>query len=162
MADCNDNYPGQTAKPHELLELANEYASAAERLLELRRKGERLSQAPFRLTAIHAIELYLNAVLLAHGRNPAEVRGFQHDLSKRTVSAKDAGLILRRKTIAHIDALTTWREYLATRYDPQQNTTLSQLNRLHATLQEVRAKVLAIVERGESSGPTRKSQSGNQ
>jgi|CXWL01.1.fsa_nt_gi hypothetical protein len=147
------SYPGQTAKPREILDLATEYAKAAERLLELCRKGEPLSQAPFRLAAIHAIELYLNAVMLACGLDATQVRGLQHDLKKRAASVASAGLVLRQRTAAHIHTLTDTREYQVTRYDPQTTAGLSQLNRLEATLKEVRRKALAIVERAHAQGP---------
>lgn len=141
------SYPGQTAKPREILDLATEYAKAAERLLELCRKGEPLSQAPFRLAAIHAVELYLNAVMLADGRDATQVRGLQHNLKERAASAASAGLVLRQRTAAHIDTLTYTREYQVTRYDPQAIANLSQLTRMEATLKEVRKKALTIVER---------------
>ncbi len=150
-------YPGETAEPDKILALASEFALAAEKLLDLRRKGKPLSQAPFRFTAIHAIELYLNAVLLARGLGHAEVKKLQHDLSKRTDHAKGMGLKLGPRTAKHIEKLTTSKEYQKTRYDPHA-TELSQLNRLHRTLQEVQEQSLKILRNAETSAPIRKNQ----
>jgi hypothetical protein len=61
-------YPGELATADQLRLLADEFREAADLLLE--RQGRRrapLSRAPFRLSAIHAIELYLNAFLMHRG-----------------------------------------------------------------------------------------------
>lgn len=141
MPDVVLPYPGEQASPERMLMLADEYRSAALNLLERGRRGKPLSWAPFRLTAIQAIELYLNVFLLQNGHSPAQVRGMQHDLDRRAKSAIDAGLRLRRRTADHLHRLSVQREYLVTRYAPEQVASASQINRLNATLEEVAKKV---------------------
>lgn len=116
-------------------------------LLQLARQGDPLSRAPFRLSAIHAIELYLNALLLAGGHDQVRIRGLRHDLAARIDLAVAGGLQLRKRTAAHLRTMTGNREYLVTRYGPEMTATISQVNRLTATLDELADKVAAIVSR---------------
>ncbi|UCI21343.1 hypothetical protein FJ970_10450 [Mesorhizobium sp. B2-1-8] len=62
-------YPGELASPQQLHQLAEEYRKAANLLLQQGRPGKALTRAPCRLSAIHAIELYLTALLLPCGHN---------------------------------------------------------------------------------------------
>jgi hypothetical protein len=143
----NSAYPGQSATPVQILQLAEEYRQAAQVLMRLGRRGAPLSWAPCRLTAIQAIELYLNALLLHAGLPPTTIRGLQHDLAKRTNQAVEAGLKLRKRTAIHIATMGGNREYLVTRYGPEITGTVSQINRLIASLEEVATKVTAIVSK---------------
>lgn len=120
-----------------MLRLAEEYKNAALLLMQLARRGDPLSRAPFRLNAIHAIELYLNALLLHLGHEPSRIRGMQHDLTTRTALAIANGLKLRKRTEAHLSTMTGNREYVVSRYGPEMTATISQINRLTATLDEV-------------------------
>ncbi|WP_245331132.1 hypothetical protein [Mesorhizobium sophorae] len=138
-------YPGDLASAQQVHELAEEYRKAANHLLQLGRPGKPLSRAPFRLAAIHAIELYLTALLLHRGHNPNQIRKMQHDLSERTDRAIEAGLRLRAKTARHLQSLSQNREYLVTRYGPELAATASQINRLTATLEQVAAKVTVLM-----------------
>jgi hypothetical protein len=97
------------------------------------------------LVAIHAVELYLNALLLHRGYMPSQVRGLQHDLAQRAELAVAAGLKLRSRTTAHLAAIARNREYLVIRYGPELNGTSSQINRLLATLDELAKKVTTAV-----------------
>lgn len=143
-------YPGETATPAQILLLADEYRIAAEALLSIGRRGVPLSRAPYRLVAIQAIELYFNALLLHAGHPANSLRGLQHDLAKRTQLAVGMKLILRRRTVTHLESLSQTREYLITRYDPAQSAA-SQLNRLAATLTKVADKVSLLVKRTAAS-----------
>lgn len=58
--------------------------------------------------------------------------------------ARDAGLILRRRTAEHLATLTCNREYLVIRYGPEMTATLTQVNRVMATLEELSTKVTKI------------------
>ena len=141
-----ENHPGEPASPQQALVLADEYRRASNGLHEQRKKRQPLSLAPFRLTAIHAIELYLTAMLLACGHQPREIRVFGHDLSKRAEVAQRLGLNLRKRTVEHLGALSASREYLVSRYAPELvSVASSQINRLLATLNEVAEKTTAIV-----------------
>lgn len=119
-------YPGEAATPQQVVALADEYRRAAEALLATGRRRDPLSRAPYRLVAIHAIELYLNALLLSDGCASVDLRRMHHDLSSRTNLATADNLRLRRRTAAHLATLSATREYLATRYDPHQSD-LSEL-----------------------------------
>ena len=136
-------YPGESATPEQILKLAEEYRKAAHLLLQLGRRGDPLSRAPYRLSAIHAIELYLNALLLFMGQETSRIRGLQHNLAARSEVAIANGLQLRKRTAAHLSAMVGNREYLVTRYGPEMTATTSQINRLTATLEEVATKVIA-------------------
>lgn len=138
------DYPGEGARPDEILRLADQYRLAAHALLPRRQRGNSLSLAPFRLLAIHAIELHLNAFLLEKGRPPTQVRGMQHNLAARTDIAVALGLILKKRTAHHLRSLSETREYLISRYDPGLSMT-SEINRLSATLDEVASKTSALV-----------------
>jgi HEPN domain-containing protein len=138
-------YPGETTTSTELLQLADEYRVAAQALEKLGRAGVPFSRSPYRLNAIHAIELYLNALLLHAGHDGGWIRGLSHDLAARAELAVQYGLTLRRRTQAHLQTLADTREYLVSRYAPERSAGLSQLNRLSATLDEIAVKVGAIV-----------------
>ena len=139
-------FPGETATPEQVMSLASEYRIAADALLQMGRRGHPLSRAPYRLVAIHAIELYLNALLLAAGHPPAKLRGLQHNLAARTELAMCAKLDLRKATVKHLRSLSETREYLITRYDPAASAA-SELTRLAATMREVAKKVPIAVTR---------------
>lgn len=156
-SEAQQPYPGETAAPERILLLADEYRRAAHLLRQSGRPSEPLSQAPFRLVTIHAIELYLNALLLHRGHPPSQVRGLQHDLAQRAELAVAGGLKLRSRTAAHLAAIARNREYLVIRYGPELNGTSSRINRLTATLDELAKKV--AMELAASRRASRKSDS---
>ena len=91
-----------------------------------------------RLCAIHAIELYLNAFLRHEGVAPEQIRARMHNLSDpQLVTA----IKLKKKTAEHLEALTNRREYLISRYGPEQVSQHTELHRLQATLKEMMMKV---------------------
>jgi len=134
-------YPGERSSPTALVELADEYFQAAEMAIIRCKPGRPISTAPYRLLCIHAIELYLNAFLRHEGQPAPAVRGLQHHLSARMRLTDAYGLVLRHKTRRHLQAVSENREYLVSRYSPEA-AQLSELNRLNATLAEVRGKVM--------------------
>jgi hypothetical protein len=101
--------------------------------------------APARLLAAHAIELYLNAFLLAVGTSPQQIRGFHHDFASMAKLAFEKGLLLRQKTVQHMCRMTERREYLVLRYGPEQVPSAADLTRVQATLKEVSEKVQRVV-----------------
>jgi hypothetical protein len=137
-------YPGADATPQQLLALAGEYRAAAGLLRTLGRPRRPLSWAPFRAASIHAIELYLNALLVHRGIGPDRVRGLHHAMVERVALAVEHGISLRRRTRNHLDEIGAQREYLVSRYAPELVAT-SQINRLEATLGEVAEKVTALI-----------------
>jgi len=144
MKSCTSSeqaYPGSGTSVGQLLDLAQEYHAAHIQLSLSPNSGLPHASAPARLLAIHAIELYLNAYLLHNGVGPQNLRGLQHDLSKRTALAIEHGLMLRKRTAAHLSNMHAAREYLSARYGPELAGTWSEMNRLTATLQEVFQKV---------------------
>jgi hypothetical protein len=136
-------YPGSEASADNIICLAEGYRRTAQRLLE-ERPMEWPTEAPGRLCGVQAIELYLNAFLLDRGLTPKEVRSTFHDLGKKAGMAAAAGLILKRRTAAHLETMTVEREYLGLRYDPDM-TSSSQINRVLATLDEISEKVKRAV-----------------
>lgn len=96
------------------------------------------------MVAIHAVELYLNAFLLRSGHSAGQVRGLQHNLVARADLAVQLGLVLRKRTREHLHAMSQSREFLVTRYVPS-GTSLSEINRLQATVEEVAQKVSAAI-----------------
>jgi len=149
MSEETKRYPGDLATPAQIRLLADEYRRAAHTLLELGRRGDPLTRAPFRLSALHAIELYLNALLLHSGKSPSQLRGMQHDFAARGAMVAAAGLRLRTRTADHLKTLSFGREYLVTRYGPELLATSTQVNRLTATLEEVAKKVAATLPSAE-------------
>mgnify|MGYP002404184864 CR=1 FL=1 len=97
------------------------------------------------MCAIHAIELYLSALLLRRGTSADDIRTLQHSLRDRAARAARFGINLRANTLEHIQALDQNREYLITRYGPEMLPTVSQINRLTATLDEVARKVSQLL-----------------
>lgn len=160
MTPTAETYPGALATPEQLRLLAEEYRGAAHLLLAQGRRGKPLSRAPFRLSAIQAIELHLNALLLHRGHEAAKVRSLQHDLDARTDLAVAAGLRLRRRTDEHLRALHRGREYLASRYGPELAPTASHVNRLVATLEEVASKVNALMAPAKPALPRSRAPAG--
>jgi hypothetical protein len=144
-AKCSSNYPGGSAQPHEIQQLADEYKEAVVLLRDRGHRHSPLSWAPCRQTAIHAIELYLNALLLSTNHDASCVRGFQHNLAPRVEAAIIVGLKLRKRTELHLRDMSSSREYLIARYAPEMISTLSQINRLMATLDEVAVKVAKLI-----------------
>lgn len=133
-------HPGDSATAEQIFLLAEEYAAAARALFGLGRKGQPLSRAPYRLAAIHAIELYLDADLIKQGLRVWRIRAFNHDLIARARVSSAFGLVLREGTLAHLDTLSREREYLVCRYGTDQ-TALSPLTRLRATLDDISFQV---------------------
>ena len=133
----SEAYPGSGAEPEDILELAAIYYEAAIALFENAKKGAPLSYAPARLCSIHSIELFLNAFLRHEGKTPKEIRDRWHNLADEAFVSK---LRLRKKTAAHLEAITAKREYLISRYAPELASQQSELNRLTATLEEVKDK----------------------
>ncbi len=139
-------YPGSKATVGQLLSLADEYFKAAHGLrTQVSKINPHTSSAPVRLCAIHAVETYLNAFLIFHDLSPEGVRGLQHNLAQRTEMAVKKGLKLKVKTYAHLVQLNDRREYLVVRYGPELVSSLSELNRVFATLKEISGKVSAAI-----------------
>ncbi|HUO97915.1 MAG TPA: hypothetical protein VMU01_04570 [Rhizomicrobium sp.] len=139
-------YPGEAATPEEILCLADEYRRASKLLQNLGCRGEPLSFAPFRLTILHAIELYLNALLRRVGKAPPEIRSMQHDLALRTKAAVDSGLKLRQRTVDHLQKVVIRREYLTSRYETEMTCETSQVTELTATLEDIAKMVHKFVD----------------
>jgi hypothetical protein len=136
---CNEPaYLSKAAGVRGILNLATQYQDAAGKLGEDSSKPNHL---PRRLLALHAMELYLNAFLLAKGIDRGTIRGFRHDLGERTRIASEAGLVLRKRTVAHLATLSASNEDHVIRYAPELASTLSQVNRVVATVNELSRKV---------------------
>lgn len=95
------------ARPLELLQIAAQYRSAAERLSG----GQARGLAPFRLCALQAIELSLIACLVHLGLPSVSLRDMSHDFGKLIDAADHGGLALDDQTSARIRQFQ--RDYLA-------------------------------------------------
>ncbi|WP_201272205.1 hypothetical protein [Sinorhizobium medicae] len=126
--------PGDAASVRDTLALAAQYREAAVKLGEASPKPTHL---PVRLLALHSIELFLNTLLLAKGLDHKAVRGLQHDFGERSRIAMGSGLVLRKRTAAHLATLSSNREYQVIRCAPALTPSLSQVNRVMAILDEV-------------------------
>src|SRR3546814_17324694 len=133
------SYPGEIATAAQIKLLADEYRGGAHDLLSRGRKGQPSSWAPACMSPIHAIELYLNALLLHKGHAPAEIRGYQHDLAKRAGLAAAKALRLRQRKLHHLGSLCAEREYRATRCGPELGGTWTHPNRFTEPLDDVSA-----------------------
>ena len=141
MTTTNKSDTVEQEGPISIRLLADHYRRAASLLRESGQRGSPMSWAPFRLVAVHAIELYLTAFLLHRGMSADEVRQqMGHHLGKRADAARAAGLILRQRTYEHLVSLSSSKEYRVSRYEPSGLYTASELNRLTATLDEVTHK----------------------
>jgi hypothetical protein len=138
LPETANHYPGANATAREILLLAGSYHKSAQILAQ--RKGDAISRAPCRFLALHAIELYLNALLRHRGHAPDAIRGMQHDVSKRMDLVVSGGLTLRKRTMEHMAAIAAHREYLVMRYGDIP-ATIPQINRLMATMEELAEKV---------------------
>ncbi len=134
-------YPGFTASADEMLRFADSYHRSALALLDGARGRDAIARAPGRYCAVHAIELYLVAFLRGLGESPGRLRAQGHDLRMLAALALEGGLALRDKTRQHLIRLTTDREYLVLRYGPDRVASVSELNRLTASLTEIAQKV---------------------
>jgi hypothetical protein len=131
------SYPGASATPEQVLDLANAYAEAAKALLAHKINGCASSQMPSRLCALHGIELYLHAFLRFRGATPAQIRARRHDVWHEEFALC---LQLDAKTCAHLKHLTAQREYLMVRYAPDHLKELSPPTRISATLLHIQGK----------------------
>jgi hypothetical protein len=155
MSDARSAFPGDLATPEEVLRLADSYRQAA--LGVGGTWNARRSCFAFALPerGDHAIELYLNALLLRAGHPPSLIRGLRHDFSARADLAITCGLLFRRRTAAHLRMIAATREHLVTRYGPELTSTLTQLNRLAATLDEIATKVHFAMSKAASTASPR-------
>lgn len=149
-------YPGHAERPGDVLSLADEYATAAARLLAESRGRKGLSRNPAHLCAIHAIELYLNAFLLHRSQPPDLVRGMFHSVDRKAELATSLGLTLSKRTALHLAEIAAAREYLVVRYAPTAPLEgLSPSDRLMATVGELAKKVTAAISDGSASKASR-------
>jgi hypothetical protein len=134
-------YPGATATVADLIAMAEEYRRAAHLLLDPSTSSLARAKAPGRYCALHAIELFGNAVSRHDGMKHGEIRCRNHDLDHTHLLDR---LVLRTKTRSHLLSMTQGREYLRLRYAPDMLDDLAPVNRLLATLDEVAKKAQAV------------------
>ena len=139
------SYPGEHSSPSDLRKLADEFKRAAEALQTIGRSGRAMSYAPYRIAALHAVELYLNALLLHEGVAAKRLRGNGHDCALRARSAATFGLKLDERTLGHLQAMAGDREYLVARYAPEHCGQLTAITRVAATLRQVAERTTALI-----------------
>lgn len=79
--------------------------------------------------------------MLHEGDPPEKIRGYLHNLSDRIKPEIKEALRLRKRTADHLIKMMEKREYLIARYGPELVFSLSEVNRMQATLEEVANKV---------------------
>ncbi|MDU8942467.1 HEPN domain-containing protein [Ovoidimarina sediminis] len=138
MTCPSPDYSGSGATIDDVVGYAEAYYEASRTLRCTTKRGKAPSYAPFRLCALHATELYLNAFLMHCGDSADRVRGRLHSLPDERFATI---LRLTKRTLQNLEDITLRREYLISRYGPEQAANQSPINRLEATLGEVRTKV---------------------
>ncbi len=141
MADGATPYPGSETDPRKLFELAGTYRLAFDTLCDQMQKGPGGLHSPASFCGIHAIELYLQALLRMDGVCPVEARGFRHRLSDIAAHPSVAALALRKRTRDHLCSITQSREYLVVRYAPDLKAERSQRNQIEASLEDLARKI---------------------
>lgn len=136
-AAVGTTYPGALAPPDQILRLAESYAEAARRLYAAPKPRTGLWHAPFRLCALHSIELYINAFLRFRGTAPDCVRARLHDCWHAEFATV---LDLRAGTRRHLQTILEHRDYLCVRYAPETARDWVPVNRVHASLSDIMAK----------------------
>lgn len=144
-----DPRPGDNATPQDVLVLANQYRSAFENLRRPKGAAAKALIAPAHLCAIHAIELYLHALLRQEGTPYPALRDHHHKLADMVTYECVAELNLRTKTIQHLKTMTDSREYVVVRYAPEMKHKRSNPTQVEATLKDIADKV---IERFTPSG----------
>lgn len=134
--------PGDNADPRDVLALANQYRSAFENLRRPKGAAAKALIAPAHLCAIHAIELYLHALLRQEGTPYSTLRDHHHKLSDMATYERVAELNLRTKTIEHLKTMTDSREYVVVRYAPEMKHKRSNPTQVEATLNDIADKVI--------------------
>lgn len=125
----------------EILTLATRYKDAA---IQLGCASPKQAGLPLRLLALRSIGFYLDGLLLAKGFDHATIRGLEQDLAERSRIAVDIGLVLRKRTAAHLFILSSSGECRIITHGLALGP-LSQINRVMATLDEVSRKVPTVL-----------------
>lgn len=125
-----------------VLAVLKDYQAAAAFLM----KSPLKESGPCRFFMLHATELYLNAFLYAHGESVETIRDFQHSFTRRIEAAGKCGLVLRKKTVEHLQKVDARKEYVNSRYQSVVTEKFSLSNRLTASLNEVAKKVTKGIE----------------
>lgn len=133
-------YPGDEATAVDIGALAKAYHDSAIVLMSAARKGRPLTRAPAHWCALQAIELYLSMYLRRAGVENGDLRAHNHNLDSMCSDAEGQGLVLRERTRDHLRRTAEMREYLVSRYAPEQVGSLSEVTRLLATLEEIARK----------------------
>jgi len=135
-------YPGDQANVDEVLALADQYARCARHLYNGLNAAKPLQVAPARFCAMHALELYRNALARSLGERNADVRSRVHNLYD---PVHVAVLRLRKATAKHLYDLSERREYLIARYGPECTDQHLPMDTLLSTLNEVSEKVSKFI-----------------
>lgn len=120
--------------------LAEEYCKAAALLCDEGPRGKSICWAPFRLCAIHAIELHLSAFLLDAGYEWSSIKKMNHHLDQRAMLATEHGLNLRKRSSDLLAKLSSEASYSVTRYVPERLADGRHPSQIMAVLKEISSK----------------------
>jgi HEPN domain-containing protein len=139
MATALPPYPGDHIDGVALLGMAKSYHEAADRLRAALTPCKNGDYAPWRLLALHAIELYLSAAMLRHDHDMAVVRSSSHDLEKKLNLLLKDGMRFSEKTCHVLRLVSQDRHYVRARYAPDMVKEMMPITRLNAALSDVAA-----------------------
>ncbi|MER9313519.1 hypothetical protein NKI51_30395 [Mesorhizobium australicum] len=97
--------------------LAQSYHAAGDRLGEFQDRYSRFSDHPRRLLYFQALENYLRSFLRLHGKEPEEIKRYDHNFSVMLDDSRAFGLQIKNRTEKFIRESGDRRDYVRIRYD---------------------------------------------
>ncbi|RUW94412.1 hypothetical protein [Mesorhizobium sp. M7A.F.Ca.US.010.02.1.1] len=97
--------------------LAQSYHVAGDRLADFQDQYSRFSDHPRRLLYFQALENYLRSFLRLHGKEPEEIRRYDHNFSAMLDDSRIFGLHIKGRTEKFIRESGDRRDYVRVRYD---------------------------------------------
>jgi hypothetical protein len=138
--------------PYGIFLLADSYREAGQILSNSTRSGR--SDNPIRLLYYQALEHYLRMFLRAGGKEPSEIREYQHDFEKMFKDCVANGLVIRQKTAKFLQETTNDSDYVRVRYEREltvpngrfgRGQPRKNLTRLISATDELREKARAVL-----------------
>lgn len=97
--------------------LAQSYHAAGDKLREFQDQYSSFSDHPRRLLYFQALENYLRSFLRLHGKEPEEIRRYDHNFSAMLDDSRVFGLHIKGRTEKFIRESGDRRDYVRVRYD---------------------------------------------
>lgn len=111
---------GAGMTPYGVFLFAQTYRANADGLALVAAKvGPRMSDHPRRFLYFQALEHYLRSFLWLKGKEPAEIRAYNHNFSGMLDDSKALGLVVPKAVGSFIQSRTVANDYTRIRYDHQ-------------------------------------------